>query len=91
MQKAKKNMKYNFNFIQVANWVYIIRTKLKEFRVRIDNEKVSKQEAIQILQHQKRQLELIKDILNKKSRLLGIQPEFLKNLKEIKKQYGIEE
>ena len=84
-------MKYNFNFIQVANWVYIIRTKLKEFRVRIDNEKVSKQEAIQILEHQKRQLELIKDILNKKSRLLGIQPEFLKNLKEIKKQYGIEE
>ena len=84
-------MKYNFSFIQVANWIYVIRTKLKEFRVRIDNEKVSKQEAIQILEHQKRQLELIKDILNKKSRLLGIQPEFLKKLKEIKKFYGIEE
>ena len=80
-------MKYSFNFIQVANWVYIIRTKLKEFRIRIDKEKVSKQEAIELLNSQKQQLELIKDILNKKSRLLGIQPDFLKNLKQIKNQY----
>lgn len=84
-------MKYSFNFIQVANWVFIIRTKLKEFRVNLDKEKVPKQEAIQLLNSQKQQLELIKDILNKKSRLLGIQSEFLKNLKQIKKEYGIEE
>jgi predicted hydrolase (HD superfamily) len=84
-------MKYSFNFIQVANWVYIIRTKLKEFRLKIDKEKVSKQEALELLKSQKRQLELIKDILNKKARLQGIQPDFLKNLKEIKRQYGIEE
>ena len=84
-------MKYSFNFIQVANWIYIIRTKLKDFRIRLDKEKISKQEAIELLNSQKRQLELIKDILNKKSRLLGIQSDFLKNLKEIKKQYGIEE
>ena len=84
-------MKYSFNFIQVANWIYIIRTKLKDFRIRLDKEKISKQEAIELLNSQKRQLELIKDILNKKSRLLGIQPEFLKNLKQIKKEYGIEE
>ena len=84
-------MKYSFNFIQVANWVYIIRTKLKEFRLRIDKEKVSKDEALWLLRSQKQQLELIKDILNKKSRLLGIQPDFLKNLKQIKKDYGIEE
>ena len=84
-------MKYNFNFIQVANWVYIIRTKLKEFRLKIDKEKVSKEEALELLKSQKRQLELIKDILNKKARLHGIQSDFLKNLKEIKRQYGIEE
>jgi hypothetical protein len=84
-------MKYSFNFIQVANWVYIIRTKLKEFRLKIDKEKVSKEEALELLKSQKRQLELIKDILNKKARLQGIQPDFLKNLKEIKRQYGIEE
>ena len=68
-----------------------IRIKLKNFRLRIDKEKVSKQEALQLLQQQKQQLELIKDILNKKARLQGIQPDFLKNLKEIKRQYGIEE
>lgn len=84
-------MKYSFNFIQVANWVYIIRTKLKEFRIRLDKEKISKQEAIELLNSQKRQLELIKDILNKKSKLLGIQPDFVKNLKQIKKEYGIED
>jgi hypothetical protein len=84
-------MKSSFNFIQVANWVYLLRTKLKEFRVRIDKEKISKEEALYILNSQKHQLELIKDILNKKARLQGIQPEFLKNLKEIKRQYGIEE
>ena len=84
-------MKNNFNFIKIANWVYIIRTKLKDFRNKIDKEKVSKEEAITLLTQQKRQLELIKDIINKKAFLVGIQPEFLKNLKEIKKQFGIEE
>ncbi len=84
-------MKSNFNFIQVANWVYVIRTKLKKFRLRIDSENISKEEAIGILQEQKHQLELIKDILNKKIRLMGIQLDFLKNLKQIKKDYGIEE
>jgi hypothetical protein len=84
-------MKYNFNFLQVANWVYILRTKLREFRIKIDKENISKEQAIELLKSQKRQLELIKDILNKKARLQGIQPDFLKNLKEIKKQYGIEE
>ena len=84
-------MKYSFNFIQVANWVYLLRTKLKEFRVRLDKEKVSKTEDLELLQSQKRQLELIKDILNKKSRLLGVQADFLKNLQQIKKDYGIED
>jgi hypothetical protein len=84
-------MKYSFNLIQVANWVYITRTKLKEFRLRLDQEKISKEEALYILRTQKQSLELIKDIINKKSRLLGIQADFIKNLKEIKKEYGIED
>lgn len=84
-------MKYSFSFIQVANWIYLLRTKLKEFRVRLDKEKVSKVEALELLQQQKRQLELIKDVLNKKTRLMGIQSDFLKNLKQIKKDYGIED
>ena len=84
-------MKNSFNFIQVANWLYIILTNLRNFRIRIDKEKISKQEALVILNSQKKHLELIKDVLNKNSRLLGIQSDFLKNFKEIKKQYGIEE
>lgn len=84
-------MKYNFNFLQVANWVYIIKTKLKEFRTKIEKEKVSKYEAIDFLNKQKKQLELIKDVLNKNVKLIGIQKDFLVNLKEIKKQYGIED
>ena len=41
-------MKSNFNFLQVANWVYIIRTKLKKFRLKLDNEKIDKQEPIKL-------------------------------------------
>jgi hypothetical protein len=84
-------MKYSFNLIRIANWVYVIRTKLKDLRVRLDKEKISKEEALQLLTTQKKRLELIKDVLNKNTRLLGIQPEFLKNLEQIKKEYGIEE
>lgn len=84
-------MKNSFNFTQVANWVYILKNNLKEFRLRLDKEKIPKEEALQLLTNQKRQLELIKDIINKKAQLSGIQPSFLANLKEIKKSYGIEE
>lgn len=84
-------MKYSFNLIQIANWVYVIRTKLKDLRVRLDKEKISKEEALHILHAQKQSLELIKDIINKNTRLLGIQKNFLKNLKNIKKEYDIEE
>ncbi len=84
-------MKNSFNFLQVANWIYIIRTNLRDFRVALDKEKINKEDGLNILKSQKRHLELIKDILNKNVRLMGIQPNFLKNLKQIKKEYGIEE
>lgn len=84
-------MKNSFNFIQIANWVYLIRTNLKKFRLRLDTENVSRDEAVKLLKLQKYHLELIKDIFNKRSTLSGIQTDFLKNLTEIKKSYGIEE
>jgi len=84
-------MKYNFNFLQVANWVYQIRNNLKKLRSRLDKEKISKEEALSLLKSQKRYLELIKDIINKKTRLHGIQPDFLKNLNNIKKELGVED
>jgi len=84
-------MKYKFNFIQIANWVYVIRIKLKDFRTRLDLEKVSTQEAIENLESQKRSLLIVVDLLNKNANLLGIQNDFLKNLKDIKKQFGVEE
>lgn len=84
-------MKYKFNFIQIANWIYVVRTRLKDFRLRLDSEKVSKQEAIENLENQKKSLLIVLDLLNKKANLLGIQKDFLKNLKDIKKQFGVEE
>lgn len=83
-------MKYSFNFLQVANWIYIIRKQLKALRLRLDTENVSKEEAIKLLQQQKAWLLLIKDVLNKKTRLMGIQPDFLKNLESIKAELGVE-
>jgi hypothetical protein len=84
-------MKYKFNFIQIANWVYVIRTRLKDFRARLDTEKVSKQEAIENLENQKRSLLIVINLLNKNANLLGIQKDFLRNLSDIKKQFGVEE
>jgi hypothetical protein len=86
-------MKYNFNILQIANWIYVTKMQIKNLRLRldIDGENLSKQEAISLLKSQKNNLELIKDVISKKSRLLGVQPDFLKNLQEIKKEYGVEE
>lgn len=84
-------MKYSFNFIQIANWIYIVRKWLEKLVINLEEENFSRKDAILLLRTQKKHLELIKDTLNKKNRLLGIQPEFFKNLEKIKKQYGIEE
>jgi hypothetical protein len=83
-------MKNSLNFLQIANWIYILRCSLKSLRVRFDKENVSKDEALKILKSQKKRLELIKDIMSKTTSLQGIQPDFLKNLKNIKKEYGLE-
>ena len=84
-------MKYKFNFIQIANWMYVCRQNLFNLRIDIVKEKISKNEAIEKLQAQKRHLLLIKDIVNRKTFLHGIQPDFLRNFKKIKEMYDIKD
>jgi hypothetical protein len=84
-------MKYKFNFIQIANWMYVCRQNLFNLRIDVVKEKISKNEAIEKLQAQKRHLLLIKDIVNRKTFLHGIQPDFLRNFKKIKEMYDIKD
>jgi hypothetical protein len=83
-------MKYSFSFLQVSNWLYVIYKQLKALRQRLDKENVDKEEVIKLLEQQKTSLLLIKEVLNKKTRLIGIQPDFLKNLESIKQEFGVE-
>lgn len=84
-------MKYKFSFIQVTNWLMICRQNLMKVREEANEGFKDKEEIIEKLKKQKRDLLLVKDILNRKVKLHGISPDFLKNLKAIKKEYGIEE
>ena len=83
-------MKYNFSFIQVINWLYVCRNNLLNLSGEIKEGKYNKEEIINKLNIQKRNLLLVKDILNRKNKLQGINTEFLKNFKKIKKDYGVE-
>lgn len=80
-------MKNKFNFLQIANWIYICITNLKK----IKNSNITNKEKIEILTLEKRKILLVKDIINKKATLHGISPEFLKKLGEIKKEYGLKD
>ena len=84
-------MKYSFNFVRITNWVYVVRTKLKDLRLRLDEEELSQEEVIELLEQQKKQLLSLRDILDKKIVLMGINKDFLANLQQIKKDYGIED
>lgn len=84
-------MKYSFNFIQVTNWLMVCRENIKKIRDQVLNEEISKQKAIELLKSEKQKVSRLKDILQRKVRLHGIQKDFLKNLKEIKKEYGIDD
>lgn len=74
-------MKSKFSFLQIANWIFLVKSKHKEI-----NEK-----SIKIIDNQIRLLELIKDVINRKKHLSGIQKNFLKNLKKIKDELDIKE
>ncbi len=84
-------MKYSFNFLQVTNWLVVCRENIKKIRDQVLNEEISKDEAIKRITTEKRRISTLKDILNRKVRLHGISPEFLRSLKQIKKEYGVEE
>ena len=43
------------------------------------------------LKIQKQKLLIVKDVLDRKTKLQGINSDFLRNLKEIKRAYGIED
>ena len=47
-------MKYKFNFIQIANWLFICRDNLLKVKEQAIENKISKEEAIQKLESQKR-------------------------------------
>jgi hypothetical protein len=84
-------MKYKFSFLQVTNWLMICRQNLMKVREEANDGFQDKEKVIEKLKKQKRDLLLVKDILNRKIKLHGISPDFLKNLKNIKKEYGIED
>lgn len=84
-------MKYKFSFTQVTNWLMICRQNLLNIRNEANDNLKNKEEILKKLKKQKTDLLLVKDILNRKVRLHGISPNFLKNLKAIKKEYGIED
>lgn len=82
-------MKYNFSFIQIVNWLLICRQSLEK-TLEEHKAQQNKQELIKKLKIQKEKLKLVKDILDRKVKLQGVNAEFLRNLKQIKKDYGIE-
>ena len=84
-------MKYSFNFLQVTNWLMACRENIKKIRDQVLAEEISKEKAIELLMNEKRRITTLKDILYRKVRLHGISKDFLKNLKEIKKEYGVED
>ncbi len=84
-------MKYSFNFLQVTNWLYVCRENIKKIRDQVLKEELTKEKALEMLINEKRRISTLKDILNRKVRLHGISNDFLKNLKEIKKEYGVED
>ena len=84
-------MKNKFNFLQFTNWLLICRENIGKIKQEILDEKITKQEAIERLLAEKKRISILKDVLDKKVRLFGVQPNFLKNLNEIKKRYGIED
>jgi hypothetical protein len=68
----------------------ICRENLMKIREEANDGFKNKQEIIEKLKKQKRDLLLVKEILNRKVKLHGISPDFLKNLQAIKKEYGLE-
>jgi hypothetical protein len=84
-------MKYTFSFLQIVNWLLICKDTLRKITVEDIKQQSNKQQLIAKLKLQKQNLLIVKDILDRKVKLQGINAAFLKNLKQIKKDYGVED
>lgn len=84
-------MKYNFSILQILNWLFLCKQQTKKLRLKLDEKNVDKQEIIKLLHAQRKNLLLIKDVFNRKTKLSGINPDFLRSFKQIKKDYGVED
>jgi|688.fasta_scaffold109415_2 hypothetical protein len=84
-------MKNKFNFLQFTNWLFICRENIESIKQDVLQEKITKQDAIEKLLAEKKKISILRDVLDRKVRLFGIQAGFLRSLKDLKKRYGIEE
>lgn len=82
-------MKYAFSFIQIINWLLTCKSSLQNLAS--ESKSLSKPELIAKLKLQKQKLLVVKDVLDRKTKLQGINSDFLRNFKEIKRAYGIED
>lgn len=84
-------MKYSFSFMQIVNWLLLCRQNLATFNADLKRSETNREEIINKLKAEKRKLLLVKDVLDRKVKFQGINADFLKNFKQIKKDYGVED
>lgn len=84
-------MKYNFSFLQVLNWLFVCKTNLLSFNQQLKEGEINKEQIIDKLKAERRKLLLVKDVLDRKVKLQGINADFLRSFKQIKKDYGVED
>lgn len=82
-------MKYNFSFMQVINWLLVCKNNL--LKIEEEKQNLTREELIYKLKLQKEKVLIVKDILDRKVKLQGINADFLRNFKEIKRSYGIKD
>lgn len=73
-------MKYNLNFIQILNWLYILRQNMDKIDFNTDTNI-----TIEKLKNQQHNLNKVIDVLNKKIKLVGVQKKFLEEYKKMKR------
>ena len=84
-------MKNSFNFLQFANWLFVCRENIIRIREQVATNELTKEQAIEKLLIEKKHISTLIAVLDRGANIHGIQSSFLRNLKEIKKQYDIEE
>ena len=84
-------MKNKFNFLQFTNWLMVCRENIILIRDQVLREEITKEQAIEKLLAEKRRISILRNVLDRSVQLHGVQKDFLKKLKDLKKEYGIEE